>query len=231
MVAGMVTVNELMKERPTPFGRQHVAVVLEREARGDRGDVEYARTAGVGELGGVGPRVAPSAFNRDLATVVHRQRLPRLRGGEFVGGKAVALRASCWCPTEDVATDDQLTTFLDRGGWPAAARHFLRREVDSAVHQPETASWSLSRSDEIRRPAVGMVHRMTRNSSARWVMSLPTSIRQPAWAAMVGRTTVGAIDCGGHQRALFGVRAADVPDHDRQHREHDDRRRSPMPRP
>src|SRR5437868_13279612 len=45
-------------------------------------------------------------------------------------------------------------------------------DVVSAVHQPDTASWSLSRSDEISRPAVGKVQRTTSSSSDRCVISL-----------------------------------------------------------
>ena len=39
--------------------------------------------------------------------------------------------------------------------------------VVSAVHQPETASWSLSRNDETRMPNVGAVQMMTISRTAR----------------------------------------------------------------
>ena len=49
-------------------------------------------------------------------------------------------------------------------------------EVVSAVHQPDTANWSLSRSEEISRPAVGSVQIRTMISSATWVAIRPTLI-------------------------------------------------------
>src|SRR5690606_8797851 len=78
-------------------------------------------------------------------------------------------------------------------------------EVDSAVHQPETASWSLSRSEEMRRPAVGSVQSATMSRTERWT------------TMMSGEREVAVISA---LHFLGGV--ADVPDHDRHDEDHDD---------
>src|SRR5689334_16808583 len=81
-------------------------------------------------------------------------------------------------------------------------------ELANEFHQPEATIWSLSRSDETRMPSVGMVQMATKTSTAMWTPKRLTKDFPVATAISVSSR-------------LF-VRLADVPDHDRDDRDHDD---------
>src|SRR6185436_20772194 len=84
---------------------------------------------------------------------------------------------------------------------------WLRSALERAVHQPEAASWFLSRSDEISRPAVGKVHRVMITSTAR---------------CRAKREGSREIFLNISVASLLGVGLANVPDHDGKNRNHDD---------
>ena len=122
-------------------------------------------------------------------------------GGVGVGGSEALDLLLAGVGAEEVALDDEGAALLHLlVGGADAGRGLARRGVVSAVHQPETASWSLSRTEEISRPTVGKVHSATKKSSARWASSRPTLIRgRPAGGAPARATSTVGGD-GGHQR-------------------------------
>src|SRR5690606_35858864 len=81
-------------------------------------------------------------------------------------------------------------------------------DVVSAVHQPETAIWSRSRSEETRMPSVGIVQTITISSTARCTPQRDAKLLPAVAAISVS------------PRLARGV--TDVPDHDRHDGEHDD---------
>src|SRR6185436_8317871 len=84
---------------------------------------------------------------------------------------------------------------------------WLRSALERAVHQPEAASWFLSRSDEISRPAVGKVHRVIMTSTARC-----RAKREGSREILLNISVA----------FLLGIGLANVPDHDGKNRNHDD---------
>ena len=148
-VAGMVTVSELRKDAADAFGEQHLPVVVGGEARrnggGDRRCAGRARPRGwSGEM----IDEAAVGLDRQLARRRPGRRCRRLEGRRArwtrnAEGADTARGAVVEAALPSMTNLPSFSTCGLRAG--AAGRRRSAWTVESAVHQPETASWSLSR--------------------------------------------------------------------------------------
>ena len=174
-----------------PAALQHFRVVGEGEFRRQLGDIEDALAARAFESWCPRrSRKEPSALTLIVPPFGRSAVSPALKAlGSPIYAEGVDLAAGL--PLEHVAADEIAAVFLDlrlrRGGaatWLCSLR--------SAVHQPETESRSLARSELMRSPAVGAVQRMTRGSTRGGrrrcqICCVPRSCQRPFISALARR--------------------------------------------